>query len=1017
MPLLGPLFQRDHAAKADELYNKGELQKSAELYMKAERPEQAAEVYAELGEKDKAVECFVAAGQTIKAAELLDSLGEYRDAITYYEKAGAFRQAGQAALKTRNHLRAGRFFELAEMFRKAAESFAAAGEHERALGSWEREIARLKGSEDETSPAVKLEIREIEILRSEVLESLHRYGEAAEILARHGTLARAASLFLRGKRYGEAATAYHEAGRPIQALEAIEQADDADDELRAEIYLRADKLTEAGEIFERLERLEEAAAAYEQGAAWSKAAELWERIGHPDRAAELFLRVERFADAARCYEADRKYAEAAASWSKAAHYAEAGEAYLRAGRRYEAGNAFLTIGDTDRAFGILQEIPSDDQEYGMASLFLIPLLLDQELIEGAEHRFEALLNDPREGRWFPGYKKWYWQGRIEEAKHHFRDAEVSYQKVLAEKRNFADAAERLEALRSKLSGPAAPLAEPLPAREASAEATVPTGPVSLDATLQGSVPSGQPDLTGLPFVIKQELEPWWNGVGVSEAVDRRRKAEVLLVAFPKIFVPDGPESLRHTMGKYTGFGLGAVLMLHELVLAHEHVLLLYEPFRGQPLGRVLAEGPLKPLEALNVLLQICYALKEGQKVSITHQWLSPRTILVDENQRVKLVGLGLRDVLAKHDHTSRAYLSPETADGKEGSPASDVFSLGLLGVELLQAFMPAEWNPSNLDPDAVGWPPETEEAVPAKVRRLLLACLRNDPMKRPSADDLHKGLTSVGFLPGQILADRYEIEDELGRGGMSRVYRARDRQFAEEVAIKTMINLAADSSEERDRLFREVQICRKISHPNVVRVHDFGEFPGGVFIIMELLDGPGLDEVIENDAPLPLTRTRTILVEIAAALSEAHRLKVVHRDLKPANVILVDDRVKVMDFGIAHLNDESSKQLTRIGEVVGSPLYMAPEQIQGLPVGDTCDLYALGVLAYALLSGKEPFQADTATAVVFKHLHESPPDIREERDNLPNAWVDMLSKLLAKKPEERYQSADELASVLAKLPV
>jgi serine/threonine protein kinase len=423
------------------------------------------------------------------------------------------------------------------------------------------------------------------------------------------------------------------------------------------------------------------------------------------------------------------------------------------------------------------------------------------------------------------------------------------------------------------------------------------------------------------------------------------------------------------------------------------------------------------LEALNVLLQISQALKEGHKVAITHQWLSPRTVLVDEKQRVKLVGLGLRDVLAKHDHTSRAYLSPETAEGHEGSPASDIFSLGLLGVELLQAFMPAEWSPSNLEPDDVGWPEETCEAVPAKVRRLLLACLRNEPMKRPSADEVHKGLSSVGFLPGQILADRYVIEDELGRGGMSRVYRARDRQFAEEVAIKTMINLAADSSDERDRLFREVQICRKISHPNVVRVHDFGELPGGVFIIMELLDGPGLDEVIENDAPLPLARTQTILTEIAAALSEAHRLKVVHRDLKPANVILVKERVKVMDFGIAHLSDESSKQLTRAGEVVGSPLYMAPEQIQGLPLGDTCDLYALGIIAYALLTGKEPFQADTATAVVFKHLHESPPDIREHRPNLPNAWIEMLTKLLAKKPEDRYQSARELTGVLERLPV
>jgi serine/threonine protein kinase len=471
------------------------------------------------------------------------------------------------------------------------------------------------------------------------------------------------------------------------------------------------------------------------------------------------------------------------------------------------------------------------------------------------------------------------------------------------------------------------------------DSVIPTGPTSLDATFQGFVPLGTPDLTGLPLLIREELKPWWNGVGVYEAVDRRRKVDVLLVAFPKLFVCEGVENLRHTMGKYTGFGLGAVLTLHEVVRANDHILLLYEPFPGRPLSEALGERPLKPLEALLILQQICYALKEGQKVSITHQWLSPQTILVDGALKVKLVGLGLRDVLAKHDHTSRAYLSPEIIEGQEGSPAGDIFSFGLLGVELLQAFMPANWSPAILDPATVGWPSETEGAVPARVRQLLLQCLREDPMRRPSAAELYKGLLSAGLVPGQNLTDRYVIEGKLGRGDTSQVYRARDRQFAEEVAIKTMINLAADSLEYRERLFREVQICRKITHPNVVRVYDIGEFSGGLYIIMELLGGPGLDEVIEIDAPFSLAETRPILMEISAALAEAHRWRIVHRDLKPGHVILVDGRVKLIGFGLSRLSDE------------------------------------------------------------------------------PQAWARMLTKLLAKNPEERYQTAVALSVDLAKLPV
>ncbi|MEO1086174.1 MAG: serine/threonine-protein kinase, partial [Acidobacteriota bacterium] len=255
----------------------------------------------------------------------------------------------------------------------------------------------------------------------------------------------------------------------------------------------------------------------------------------------------------------------------------------------------------------------------------------------------------------------------------------------------------------------------------------------------------------------------------------------------------------------------------------------------------------------------------------------------------------------------------------------------------------------------------------------------------------------------------------IGRGGMSRVYRAIDRELGGDLAIKTVLTPALGRTEDEERLFREVQISRRITHTHVVRVHDLGRFPGGIFVIMELLEGPGLDEVIRDEAPIERGRVKTLLMEIASALGEAHRLQIVHRDLKPGNVILVNGRVKVLDFGIARVTDDST-HLTRTGEVIGSPLYMSPEQIQGQELDGRCDLYALGVMTYTLLSGREPFAADSPTSVVLKHLNEPAPDIKQIVPDLPDEWVALLDRLLAKKPEDRFADAEAVLEAASALP-
>lgn len=294
------------------------------------------------------------------------------------------------------------------------------------------------------------------------------------------------------------------------------------------------------------------------------------------------------------------------------------------------------------------------------------------------------------------------------------------------------------------------------------------------------------------------------------------------------------------------------------------------------------------------------------------------------------------------------------------------------------------------------------------------------PLDRPKPAEAAGPAPAVpvdGFPPGAVLADRYEIQSELGRGGMGRVYKAFDRELKESVALKTLLRSEGEfASEDEERLLREVQICRRITHPNVVRVYDLGRFSGGIFITMEFLEGARLDQLLQDRRQVSLGRVRSILSEIVSGLEEAHTLGIVHRDLKPGNIILTPRHLKILDFGIARMAD-MDVQLTRTGVAVGSPLYMSPEQVQGQPLDGRSDLYAVGVLAFTLLAGREPFVGTSPTAVMLEHLKAPAPDLRSLRPTAPDEWCRFVARLLAKNAGDRPASAKEVLGLLAALPV
>jgi serine/threonine-protein kinase len=270
--------------------------------------------------------------------------------------------------------------------------------------------------------------------------------------------------------------------------------------------------------------------------------------------------------------------------------------------------------------------------------------------------------------------------------------------------------------------------------------------------------------------------------------------------------------------------------------------------------------------------------------------------------------------------------------------------------------------------------------------------------------------TGTVLEPGQVLAQRYRVQRLLGKGGMGAVYLADDEVLGELVALKVISSaFAANESEMIARFRREAAAARKVSAPTVIRIHDLGEArPGLLYLSMEYFQGRTLSEVIAQRGLVPVKDVQDLLTQIATGLEAAHQAGVIHRDLKPSNV-LVGERgaVKIIDFGLA--TTAVGQGLTATGAILGTPHYMAPEQVRGRPVDARSDIYALGALAYHLVTGRPPFAGDNAIAIGFAHLSETPPRPKELRRDCPDALDATIMAALAKSPEERPASAKAFA--------
>jgi serine/threonine-protein kinase len=265
---------------------------------------------------------------------------------------------------------------------------------------------------------------------------------------------------------------------------------------------------------------------------------------------------------------------------------------------------------------------------------------------------------------------------------------------------------------------------------------------------------------------------------------------------------------------------------------------------------------------------------------------------------------------------------------------------------------------------------------------------------------------------GDLIAERYELEELVGTGGMSTVFRAHDRQLDRRVAIKILHEHFAEDPEYLERFRREARAVARLSHPNIVTVIDRGDDDGRQYIVFEYVDGENLKELVLRSGRLPVRRALELALAIADGLSFAHQRGLVHRDVKPQNVLLnKDGDVKVTDFGIARsLHVEHG--VTQTGTVMGTGEYLAPEQASGKPVSPATDVYSLGVVLWELLAGDVPFVGENFVAIALRHVNELPPDLRERRPDVSPRLAAAVDRALAKDPARRFPSMADFAKEL-----
>ncbi len=486
-----------------------------------------------------------------------------------------------------------------------------------------------------------------------------------------------------------------------------------------------------------------------------------------------------------------------------------------------------------------------------------------------------------------------------------------------------------------------------------------------------------------------------------------------------------------------------VIRIFDLGMADGRKFITMDYIDGRDLKSILVErDKLPPAEAVPIVQQICRGLEAAHVEGVVHRDLKPQNIMLDANGRVWVMDFGLARSMDLVGMTRTGalmgtpdYMSPEQARAAKVDARSDIFSLGIIFYEILTGQLPFKADTMMATllkrvQEKPAPPSAVDPAIPQQLSDVVMKCLEVDVARRyqttgeiladlsgetAGASMVQAPIASLADIgPGSQFGPRYTIESVIGEGGMGKVYKAHDNDLDRTVALKLVRRELANDANSMHRFKQELLLASRVSHRNILRIHDLGDVGGVKFISMAYVEGRDLHDVIEAGGRLPVGRLVNIAKQLAGALDAAHAEGVVHRDLKPRNVLMAqNDQVYVSDFGLAKsLEGESTTTMTCAGEVLGTPRYMSPEQAESKPVDHRSDLYSLGVILYEMATGDAPFAGESTMQVMYQHVTRKPKDPKLGNPGLPDYLSKIILKCLEKDPANRYQSAKEILADL-----
>lgn len=959
-------------------FGKSDPRSEARRALKAGDFRTAGDRFRMLGAYDEALQAYIQGGLFAEAAMLCEEIGQWEQAADFWAQARRYREAGEAYLKADLPNEARQMFEKAQDYGRAKElalrlnQWDRAGEYAEKIRQW-GEAAQYYYRAEMFEKAALMAERALEVLEAERKEREYlpewrrEYQTicriAANAYARTQRLHRAAELYEAVGEFKKAREAYLACGDAVKALEmcvrledyaggrsVIERYPEARVALRlcGDVYFHLGEYAEAAKYYMAAGQPLLAASAFEQMGRYVDAGFLYEQAGEWEQAVELYVRAQDWERAAAVYAKMGSPLQAATYYEKAGRLESAVRSYVQAQRYADAGRLLYRLGQTDEAIALLQKVDRSDPSYVQGMALLCRLWIEKGLANIALRKVEELIA-AREADADP-VELYYLQGRALEALGRFQEALAVYESVVAQDMNYADTQARIQRLTAAAS--------PVPPESAQTHTLDPRWDVL-------GVIAATPHMTLLKVVDKQRNSPALvQRIPAPGAVRAQAAARLQAV-----------KNLRHRL----------LAPPYDVVADGDALLICIDYAEGVPLRDWLQTS--RPVaEVQEVALQVAQALAFCHRGQVVFGALLPEHVLVAPDRSVKLVPW---DVYLSTLPAETPYASPEYRTRQALSPASDVYAFGVLLHELLLRRLPT-------------WPLDlTDALLPTPLTRLLTLCLQPDPAQRLSSmDGIVEALATLDIYEGAVIDDRYEILKELGRGGMARVYLAHDRVLGEKVALKIWHSDLMATAATAHRLLREVKLARSILHPNVVRLFELGVHRGARYVTMEYVHGVSLDAIVRRTGPIPPRLWWKLAVQVVEGLKAAHDAGVIHRDLKPQNIMVTQDgRAKILDFGIAGVLDDVD--LTQTQSIVGSPKYMAPEQIQGHRPDVRTDLYALGAIFYFMLTGREAFSGDTVQAILAKQLTEMPPPLRRWVPTLPAFLDDWVLRLLAKRMEDR----------------